>query len=75
MEFSCEELDKVVFYLKNTPETLFRLNKSQVEKVKAAWPILQFFDTENDYTFSEDFRTLRKDKIEIFKKVIKSNNK
>jgi hypothetical protein len=62
MELSTKEQDEIIKYLAHTDANSFNMTEKQAEKVKIVWQALHFYDTDHDYTFSPDFKTLYKEK-------------
>ena len=83
MNLTFEESDLVIKFLAHSDSVRFMLSTIQVEKVKAVWKDLHFYDSGHFYTFSEDFTVLKKENnpflfpspIQNFHKINQNPNK
>ena len=54
------ELDRVIRVMALLPVGKYPVKPSQEQKLKMAWEALHKFDAEHDYTFTEDFKYIKK---------------
>lgn len=61
MILTLSESDLIIKFLAHSDSVHFMLSTIQVEKVKAVWKDLHFYDSGHFYTLSEDLTVLRKE--------------
>jgi hypothetical protein len=64
MNLPLSEADDILRFFKKSKSTHFEMNPERIEKIKHLWKELHEFDHEHEYTFSNDYKILRKEKKE-----------
>lgn len=60
-QHSSKDIDRMLVWLRSVAPAVMTITPRQLDMIKSNWKMLHEYDTEHEYTISEDGTRLRKD--------------